>query len=75
MVTFLGDSVWMSGVAWMIAAVEVVVMVEGVGETDEYARNVGDVNVLDEDAESVGDMRRSGCRAERLFCDGCSCDW
>ena len=76
MVTFFGDSVWMSGVAWMIAAapVEVVVMVDGVGETDDWGRNVGDVNVLDEDAESVGEMRRSGCRAERLFCEGC-CSW
>lgn len=62
MVTFLGDSVWMSGVACMIAAapVEVVVMVEGVGETDDCGRNVRDVSVFDEDAESVGDMRRSG---------------
>lgn len=78
MVTFLGDSVWMSGVACIIAAapVEVVVMVEGVGETDDCGRNVGDVRVLDEDAESVGEMRRSGCRAERLFCEGWgSWDW
>lgn len=67
----------MSGVAWIIAAapVEVVVMVEGVGETDDCGRNVGDVNVFDEDAESVGEMRRSGCRADKLFCDGCSWDW
>lgn len=48
--------------ACMIAAapVEVVVMVDGVGETDDCGRNVGDVRVFDEDAESVGDMRRSG---------------
>lgn len=67
----------MSGVAWIIAAapVEVVVMVEGVGETDDCGRNVGDVKVFDEDAESVGEMRRSGCRADKLFCDGCSWDW
>lgn len=64
--------------AWMIAAapVEVVVIVEGVGETDDCGRNVGDVSVLEEDADRVGEMRRSGWRADRLFCEWCcSCDW
>lgn len=60
MVTFLGDSVWMSGVPCMIAEVEVVVMVDGVGETDDWGRSVGDVRVLEEDAERVGEMSRSG---------------
>lgn len=72
----------MSGVEWIPDAepdpdpAEVVVIVDGVGETDDCGRRVGDVRVLEEDAERVGDMRRSGWREERLFCGGgASWDW
>lgn len=39
---------------------DVVVMVEGVGETDDWGRRVGEVRVLEDEAERVGDMSRSG---------------
>lgn len=50
-----------------MAPAEVVVIIEGEGETDDCGRSVGDVSVLEEDADSVGEIRRSGCRDERLF--------
>lgn len=55
----------MSGDKWIpppdAAAPEVVVIVEGVGETHDWGRSrVGDVRVFEEDVERVGDINRSG---------------
>lgn len=49
------------------APADVVVIVDGVGDTDDCWRNVGEVKVLEEEAERVGEISRSGCRDDRLF--------
>lgn len=46
---------------------EVVVVVDGVGDTEACGRSVGDTRVFEEAVERVGEMSRSGCREERLF--------